>query len=50
MDIMHYYPEDDSKQAKMVYLEDPFGNFFEFYSHSYEETYATVRVSNYSVK
>lgn len=41
MDIMRYHPEDDSKQAKMVYLEDPFGNLFELYSHSYEETYAT---------
>ncbi len=40
MDIMRYRPEDDSKQAKMVYLEYPFGNLFEFYSHSYEETYA----------
>jgi len=41
MDIMRYHPEDDNKQAKMVYLEDPFGNLFELYSHSYEETYAT---------
>ncbi|ACJ28114.1 Lactoylglutathione lyase, putative [Shewanella piezotolerans WP3] len=41
MDIMRYHPEDDSKQAKMVYLEDPFGNLFELYSHSYEETYAS---------
>ncbi|MEZ9074262.1 glyoxalase, partial [Vibrio splendidus] len=23
------------------YLEDPFGNLFEFYSHTYEDTYAT---------
>jgi len=23
-----------------VYLEDPFGNLFELYSHTYEETYA----------
>ena len=30
MDIMRYHPEDDSKQAKMVYLEDPFGNFLSF--------------------
>ncbi|MEZ9301391.1 glyoxalase, partial [Vibrio splendidus] len=22
-------------------LEDPFGNLFEFYSHTYEDTYAT---------
>ncbi|MGL4446345.1 MAG: VOC family protein [Shewanella sp.] len=41
MDIMRYHPEDDSKQAKMVYLEDPFGNLFELYSHSYAETYAS---------
>lgn len=41
MDIMRYHPEDELKQAQMVYLEDPFGNLFEFYSHSYEDTYAT---------
>jgi catechol 2,3-dioxygenase-like lactoylglutathione lyase family enzyme len=41
MDIMRYHPEDDSKQAKMVYLEDPFGNLFELYSHTYEETYSS---------
>ncbi|QIZ75624.1 VOC family protein [Ferrimonas lipolytica] len=41
MDIMRYHPEDDSKQAKMVYLEDPFGNLFELYSHSYAETYSS---------
>jgi len=41
MDIMRYHPEDDNKPAKMVYLEDPFGNLFELYSHSYEETYAS---------
>ncbi|RJG48396.1 VOC family protein [Motilimonas pumila] len=41
MDVMRYHPEDDSKPAKMVYLEDPFGNLFELYSHTYEETYAT---------
>lgn len=40
MDIMRYHPEDDSKPAKMVYLEDPFGNLFELYSHTYAETYA----------
>jgi len=40
MDIMRYHPEDDDKLAQMVYLEDPFGNLFELYSHSYEETYA----------
>ncbi|RJG40054.1 VOC family protein [Motilimonas pumila] len=41
MDIMRYHPEDDSKPAQMIYLEDPFGNLFELYSHTYEETYAT---------
>ncbi|MDK9781712.1 VOC family protein [Vibrio sp. B172a] len=41
MDIMRYHPEDELKQAQMVYLEDPFGNLFEFYSHSYEDTYAS---------
>ena len=41
MDVMRYHPEDDSKPAKMVYLEDPFGNLFELYSHSYEETYSS---------
>ena len=41
MDIMRYHPEDDSKQAKMVYLEDPFGTLFELYSHTYAETYAS---------
>jgi catechol 2,3-dioxygenase-like lactoylglutathione lyase family enzyme len=41
MNIMRYHPEDDSKPAKMVYLEDPFGNLFELYSHTYEETYAS---------
>ncbi len=29
LDIHRYHPEDDSKQAQMVYLEDPFGNLFE---------------------
>lgn len=41
MDIMRYHPEDDSKPYKMVYLEDPFGNLFELYSHTYEETYSS---------
>ncbi|GHA50184.1 VOC family protein [Photobacterium aphoticum] len=41
MDIMRYHPEDDSKPAKMVYLEDPFGTLFELYSHTYEETYSS---------
>ena len=37
MDIHRYHPEDDSKQAQMVYLEDP----LVIYSHSYEDTYAS---------
>ena len=41
MDIMRYHPEDENKQAQMVYLEDPFGNLFELYSHTYQETYAS---------
>ncbi len=36
-----YHSEDDNKQAKTVYLEDPFGNLFELYSHTYEGTYAS---------
>ena len=40
MDIMRYHPESDNNTAQMVYLEDPFGNLFELYSHTYEETYA----------
>ena len=41
MDIMRYHPEDDNKPYKMVYLEDPFGNLFELYSHLYRETYSS---------
>jgi catechol 2,3-dioxygenase-like lactoylglutathione lyase family enzyme len=41
MDVMRYHPEDNTKQEKMVYLEDPFGNLFELYSYTYEETYAS---------
>jgi hypothetical protein len=41
MDIMRYHPEDDNNLTQMVYLEDPFGNLFELYSHTYEETYST---------
>jgi len=41
MDIMRYHPDDDSKPYKMVYLEDPFGNLFELYSHPYKETYSS---------
>ena len=41
MDTMRYHPEDDNKPYKMVYLEDPFGNLFELYSHTYSETYSS---------
>ncbi len=41
MDIMRYHPEDESRPSQMVYLEDPFGNLFELYSHTYEETYSS---------
>lgn len=41
MEITRYHPEDDSKPAQMIYMEDPFGNLFELYSHTYEETYAS---------
>ena len=44
MDIMRYHPEDDNKPYKMVYLEDPFGNLFELYSHTYRETYSSEYV------
>ncbi|MCL1067425.1 VOC family protein [Shewanella olleyana] len=40
MDIMRYHPESDNNTSQMVYLEDPFGNLFELYSHTYEETYS----------
>jgi len=37
MPIREYYPED--KPYRMVYMEDPFGNIIEIYSHSYELHY-----------
>lgn len=40
MDIMRYHQEDDNNTSQMVYLEDPFGNLFELYSHTYKETYS----------
>lgn len=39
MAIREYYPGD--KPYKMVYMEDPFGNIIEIYSHSYELTYSS---------
>jgi lactoylglutathione lyase family protein len=38
MPVRHYYPGE--KPYRMVYVEDPFGNVFELYSHSYELTYS----------
>ncbi|MGI8314379.1 lactoylglutathione lyase family protein [Halobacillus mangrovi] len=38
MPIREYYPVE--KPYKMVYVEDPFGNIFEIYTHSYELTYS----------
>jgi lactoylglutathione lyase family protein len=38
MPIRQYYPGE--KPYRMVYMEDPFGNVFELYSHSYELTYS----------
>ena len=34
----YYYPGE--KPYRMIYMEDPFGNILEIYSHSYELTYA----------
>ncbi|MFP3359159.1 lactoylglutathione lyase family protein [Planococcus sp. SIMBA_143] len=38
MPVREYYPGE--KPYRMVYVEDPFGNIFEIYSHSYELTYS----------
>jgi lactoylglutathione lyase family protein len=38
MPIREYYPGE--KPYKMCYVEDPFGNVFEVYTHSYEWTYS----------
>ncbi|MEG3136101.1 lactoylglutathione lyase family protein [Rouxiella sp. T17] len=38
MPIREYYPGE--KPYRMVYMEDPFGNIIEIYSHSYELTYS----------
>lgn len=35
--VRYYYPGE--KPYRMVYMEDPFGNILEIYSHSYELTY-----------
>ncbi|WP_298443111.1 lactoylglutathione lyase family protein [uncultured Ferrimonas sp.] len=39
MPIRYYYPGE--KPYRMVYMEDPFGNIVEIYSHSYELTYSS---------
>ena len=36
--VRKYFP--GQKPYRMVYMEDPFGNVFELYSHSYELTYS----------
>ena len=38
--VRYYYP--DEKPYRMVYCEDPDGNIFEIYSHSYELTYSAA--------
>ncbi len=39
MPIREYYP--GQKPYKMVYMEDPFGNIIELYTHSYELHYSS---------
>ncbi|GJM59620.1 MULTISPECIES: lactoylglutathione lyase family protein [Persicobacter] len=39
MPVRYYYPNE--KPYRMVYVEDPFGNIFEIYSHSYELHYSS---------
>ncbi|MBR9770885.1 MULTISPECIES: lactoylglutathione lyase family protein [unclassified Halomonas] len=36
--VREYYPGE--KPYRMIYMEDPFGNILEIYSHSYELTYS----------
>lgn len=38
MPIKEYYPGE--KPYKMVYMEDPFGNLVEIYTHAYDMTYS----------
>lgn len=38
MPVREYFPGE--KPYRMVYVEDPFGNVFEIYSHGYELTYS----------
>lgn len=39
MPVTEYFPNE--KPYRMCYVEDPFGNIFEVYSHSYELTYSS---------
>lgn len=41
MNEMRYHPNNNKKTQKMIYLEDPDGNLFELYSHSYKKTYSS---------
>lgn len=38
MPVREYFPGE--KPYRMVYMEDPFGNILEIYSHSYELIYS----------
>ncbi|WP_461537874.1 hypothetical protein [Spongorhabdus nitratireducens] len=38
MPVRYYYP--DEKPYHMIYIEDPFDNILEIYSHNYELTYS----------
>jgi len=40
----YYYPGE--KPYRMIYMEDPFGNILEIYSHNYEQHYASAVQSN----
>ena len=42
MPVREYFPGE--KPYRMVYMEDPFGNIVEIYSHSYELTYSAGAV------
>ena len=44
MPIRYYYPGE--KPYRMVYMEDPWGNILEIYSHSYELTYSAGAYQN----
>ena len=44
MPIREYYPGE--KPYRMVYMEDPWGNIIELYSHSYELTYSAGAYQN----